>query len=162
MIYPEELVNLFKKHGFWQVSLFLFVMACVSLVLFIVFANGIALVNAVWCSANIYGIYVICKEKESHEATKEKLADAKDNLCIVEHKADSLRLELETTQAALEEAQKRASSRAVVVHSGPASARVNVAFADKPEGKPDVKASKRKPAARRKPKTEKTNEKNLD
>lgn len=145
MIYPEELVNLFKKHGYWAVSLFLFVVACVSLVLFIVFANGIALVNAVWCSANIYGIYVICKEKEYHLVTKEQLADARDQLCLTKHEVERLTLELETTQAALLKAK-----------AGPVSEEVSAEESSVKEPSPKPK---RRPAPRgtRKPKTKNEN-----
>lgn len=82
---------------------------------------------------------------------KTELADLKDKLCLAEHKADDLRLELETTQAALKEAQKKDASRTVSTHNEPSVAHVNVAFtesADKP------KVQKRKPSIKRKPKTE--------
>lgn len=82
---------------------------------------------------------------------KTELADLKDKLCLSEHKADSLRLELETTQSALKEAQKKVASRMVPIHNEPMTERANVALsesADKP------KVQKRKPSIRRKPKTE--------
>lgn len=142
MIFPEELVNLFKKHGYWQVSLWMFILACVSLVLAIVLTNETALVNAVWCSANIYVIYVICKEKEEHLATKEKLADAEDNLCISKHEVERLTLELETYKSA----QSKETGKTKKVS---------------PTGEVGG-VSKRRPAPKRKLKTEKKNENNMD
>lgn len=161
MIYPEEIVNLFKKHDYWTVSLWLFVAACISLVVGLVFADWSALVNAIWSSVSIFSIYMLCMEKEEHESTKEKWADTQDDLCISKHEVERLTLELETTQAALLEAKKPKMHYSGYVQTGFAQVEssaiattIDVATTEAPLPKP-----KRKPAPRgtRKPKTKNEN-----
>lgn len=141
MIYPEEFVNLFKKHGYWRTSLVVFIVMCASIVMTIVYANAVAIINAVWCGMIICSNYMLCMEKEEHELTKATLADTQDDLCISKHEVERLTLELETAQAALVESSAIASA-------------IDVATSEAPLPKP-----KRKPAPRgtRKPKTKNEN-----
>ena len=141
MSYPEEIVNLFKKHGAWKTNLFVFIMMCVSIVGAIVFSNGICLVNAIWCGISIFGDYVMCGYKEELELAKATLADVQDDLVVKEHEVERLALELETAQAALVESSAIAST-------------IDVVASEAPLPKP-----KRKPAPRgtRKPKTKNEN-----
>lgn len=141
MSYPEEIVNLFKKHGVWKTNLFVFIMMCVSIVGAIVFSNGICLVNAMWCGISIFGDYVMCGYKEELEVAKATLADVQDDLVVKEHEVERLALELETAQATLVESSAIAST-------------IDVAASEAPLPKP-----KRKPAPRgtRKPKTKNEN-----
>lgn len=161
MIYPEEIVNLFKKHDYWTVSLWLFVIACMSLVVGLVFADWSALVNAMWSSVSIFSIYMLCMEKEEHESTKEKWADTQDDLCISKHEVERLTLELETTQAALVEAKKPKMHYSGYVQTG--LAQVESGLAPKTASIDTAEANtlkpKRKPAPRgtRKPKTKNEN-----
>lgn len=106
MICPEELVNLFKKHGYWRTSLVVFIVMCASIVMAIVYANAVAMVNAIWCGVSIFSNYMLCMEKEEHEYTKGRWADTQDDLIVKYHEAERLKLELEATQAALKEAKK--------------------------------------------------------
>ena len=161
MIYPEELVSLFKKHDYWTVSLWLFVAACISLVVGLVYADWSALVNAIWSSVSIFSIYMLCMEKEEHESTKGKWADAQDDLCISKHEVERLTLELETTQAALVEAKKPKKNHSGYVQTG--FSQIESGLAPKTASIDTAEANalkpKRKPAPRgtRKPKTKNEN-----
>lgn len=106
----EELVYLFKRHGYWKVNLFVFVMMCVSLVSAIVFSSWTLLVNAVWCGISIFSDYVICVEKEERLAVVKELDDYEDKLCVAHHEIERLALEVETYKAA-EESQSSAESK---------------------------------------------------
>lgn len=161
MSYPEEIVNLFKKHGAWKTNLFVFIMMCVSIVGAIVFSNGICLVNAMWCGISIFGDYVMCGYKEELELAKATLADVQDDLVVKEHEVERLALELETAQAALVEAKKPRKNYVGYVQTGLAqvessaiASTIDVAASEAPLPKP-----KRKPAPRgtRKPKTKNEN-----
>ena len=161
MIYPEGLVNLFKKHGYWRTNLVVFIVMCASIVMAIVYANAVAMVNAIWCGVSIFSNYMLCMEKEEHEYTKGRWADTQDDLIVKYHEVERLTLELETAQAALAEAKKPKKNHSGYVQTGfsqiesglaPKTASIDTAEANAPK-------PKRKPAPRgtRKPKTKNEN-----
>ena len=161
MIYPEELVNLLKKHGYWRTSLVVFIVMCASIVMAIVYANAVAIVNATWCGVSIFSNYMLCIEKEEHEYTKGRWADTQDDLIVKYHEVERLTLELETAQAALVEAKKPKMHYSGYVQTGLAqvessaiASTIDVATSEAPLPKP-----KRKPAPRgtKKPKTKNEN-----
>lgn len=161
MIYPEGLVNLFKKHGYWQTNLVVFIVMCASIVMAVVYANAVAMVNAIWCGVSIFSNYMLCMEKEEHEYTKGRWADTQDDLIVKEHEVERLTLELETAQAALVEAKKPRRNHSGYVQTG--FSQIESGLAPKTASIDTAEANalkpKRKPAPRgtRKPKTKNEN-----
>lgn len=161
MIYPEGLVNLFKKHGYWRTNLVVFIVMCASIVMAIVYANAVAMVNAIWCGVSIFSNYMLCMEKEEHEYTKGRWADTQDDLIVKYHEVERLTLELETAQAALVEAKKPKKNHSGYVQTG--FSQIESGLAPKTASIDTAEANalkpKRKPAPRgtRKPKTKNEN-----
>ena len=143
----KETVRLLKEQGrlVWVV-LDLSLMIGVILASFIFEVGilaGFSFVFIVMVCWELSGVYLI-KERNK---LKQDLADTKDKLCLAEHEAANLRIELDIYKAAQKES---AAMKPDPETSQTANAETIVA--------PKPKPYKRKPAPKRKPKTENLDE----
>lgn len=91
--------------------------------------------------------FVVARMRNEVDKCKEALADTKDKLCLAEHEAANLRVELDIYKAAQKE-----SAAMKPDSETPQTANAETMVAPKP------KPYKRKPAPKRKPKTENPDE----
>lgn len=155
-------VGLLNDHGLLAFTALMFAASVTSVCLYFYGSDfDFCILTALLCG--VIGMWNVADVQwmDKISVMKSEVADLKDKLCLAEHDADSLRLELETTQAALMEAQKRASSRMSAARGEQPTACVNVEFAEssdkdteKQKAEPVRKAQNRKPVVKRKPKTE--------
>lgn len=145
----KETVRLLKKHGrfswvIWHLALMATVVA-----LGLIFKSGVLVtfstiypIMVFWDMSEVY-------HYEERDRLKGSLADAQDKLCLAEHKAERLAVELDVVQTAFRVCERRreeqeARMKEQAGEAMPAAAETVASEAPKPE-------RKRRPAPRRKP-----------
>lgn len=145
----KETVRLLKKHGrfswvIWHLALMVTVMT-----LGLIFKSGVLVTFS-----TIYPIMVFWDMSEVYlyaerDKLRESLADAQDKLCLAEHKAERLAVDLDAARDALRDGELRwrAQEARMKERSGePEPATEETVAAEAPKPKP-----KRRPAPKRKP-----------
>ena len=143
----KETVRLLKEQGrlvwvVWDLSLMIGVILA-SFILEVGILTGFSFVYIVMVCWELSGVYLI-KERNK---LKQDLADTKDKLCLAEHEAANLRAELDIYKAAQKES---AAMKPDPETTQTANAETMVT--------PKPKPYKRRPAPKRKPKTENPDE----
>lgn len=143
----KETVRLLKEQGrlvwvVWDLSLMIGLILA-SFILEVGILTGFSFVFIVMVCWELSGVYLI-KERNK---LKQDLADTKDKLCLAEHEAANLRAELDIYKAAQKES---AAMKPDPETTQTANAETMVT--------PKPKPYKRRPAPKRKPKTENPDE----